>query len=111
MTREQIYEFFSRFDGPEGCSTRSICLLSAVHLRIRDANGSLTWECPGDRSKTLSRNILDKMRIKVKEQIRFLSLLDMYEGSCECEILCGILEEEEGVKKFADDYLGEKDPS
>ena len=35
MTREQIYEFFSRFDGPEGCSTRSICLLSAVHLRIR----------------------------------------------------------------------------
>jgi hypothetical protein len=111
MTREQIYEFFLRFDGPEGCSTRSICLLSAVHLKIRDPNGSLTWECPGDRSKTLSRQILDKMEIKVKEQIRFLSLLDMYEGSCECEILCNILEEEEGVKKFADDYLGVKDPN
>jgi hypothetical protein len=51
------------------------------------------------------------MEIKVKEQIRFLSLLDMYEGSCECEILCSILEEEEGVKKFADDYLGEKGPN
>jgi hypothetical protein len=51
------------------------------------------------------------MEIKVKEQIRFLSLLDMYEGSCECEILCNILEEEEGVKKFADDYLGVKDPN
>ena len=111
MTREQIYEFFSRFDGPEGCSTRSICMLSAIHLKIRDANGSLTWECPGDRSKTLSRQILDKMGIKVKEQIRFLSLLDMYEGSCECEILCNILEEEGGVKNFADDYLGVKSPN
>jgi len=86
-------------------------MLSAIHLKIRDANGSLTWECPGDRSKTLSRQILDKMGIKVKEQIRFLSLLDMYEGSCECEILCNILEEEGGVKNFADDYLGVKSPN
>jgi hypothetical protein len=108
MTREQIYEFFSRFDGPEGCSTRSICMLSSVHLRVRDANGSMTWECPGDRSKTLSRQILTSMGIKVKEQIRFLTLLDMYEGDCECEILCNILEEKEGVKNFADDYLGVK---
>jgi hypothetical protein len=51
------------------------------------------------------------MGIKVKEQIRFLSLIDMYEGSCECEILCSILEEEEGIKNFADDYLGVKYPN
>ena len=108
MTREQIYEFFSRFDGPEGCSTRSICMLSAVHLKIRDADGALAWECPGDRSKTLSRQILNAMGIKVKEQIRFLTLLDLYEGDCECEILCNILEEAGGVKKFADDFLGLK---
>jgi hypothetical protein len=108
MTREQILEFFSRVDGPEGYSTRSICLLTAIRLKIREANGALSWECPGDRSKTLSRQILDKMGIKVKEQIRFLSLLDMYEGSCECEILSSILEEEEGIKNFADDYLGVK---
>jgi hypothetical protein len=73
MTREQILEFFSRVDGPEGYSTRSICLLTAIRLKIREANGSLSWECPGDRSKTLSRKILDQMGIKVKEQIRFLS--------------------------------------
>jgi hypothetical protein len=108
MTREQIYEFFSRFDGPEGCSTRSICMVSAVHLKVRDADGSMEWECPGDRSKTLSRQILDQMKIKTKEQIRFLSLLDLYEGKCECEIICNILEEEGGVKNFADDFLGVK---
>jgi len=111
MTREQIYEFFSRFDGPEGCGTRSTCMLSAIRLKIREANGSLTWECPGDRSKTLSRQILTKMGIKLKEQIRFLTLLDLYEGSCECEILAGILEEEGGVGKFADDYMGTKNPN
>ena len=111
MTREQIYEFFSRFDGPEGCSTRSVCLLTAVSLKIRETNGALSWECPGDRSKTLSRQILDKMGIKVKEQIRFLSLLDTYEGSCECEILSFILEEEGGIRNFADDYLGVKHPN
>jgi hypothetical protein len=66
----------------------------------------MEWACPGDRSKTLSRQILDEMRIKVKQQIRFLSLLDLYEGKCECEIICNILEEEEGVRMFADDYLG-----
>jgi len=49
--------------------------------------------------------ILDEMRIKVKQQIRFLSLLDLYEGKCECEIICNILEEEEG-KNVADDYWG-----
>jgi len=111
MTRQQIYEFFSRFDGPEGCSTRSICMLSAIHLKIRDTNGSLTWECPGDRSWTLSRQILDKMGVRGNEQIRFLSLLDLYEGSCECEILCNILEEEGGVKNFTDDFLGVKSPN
>ena len=108
MTREQIYEFFSRVDGPEGHGTRSICLVTAISLKIREANGSLSWECPGDRAKTISRQILDKMGIKVKEKIRFLSLLDTYDGSCECEILSSILEEKEGIKNFADDYLGVK---
>lgn len=108
MTREQIYEFFSRVDGPEGYGTRSICLVTAISLKIREANGSLSWECPGDSSKTISRQILDKMGIKVKEKIRFLSLLDTYEGGCECEILSSILEEKEGIKNFADDYLGVK---
>jgi len=83
-------------------------MMSAVHLKVRDADGSMEWECPGDRSKTLSRQILDQMKIKIKEQIRFLSLLDLYEGKCECEIICNILEENGGVKSFADDYLGVK---
>jgi hypothetical protein len=105
MTREQIYEFFSRFDGPEGCSTRSICLLTAIRLNIKDANGSFSWTCPGDRSKTLSREILSRMGIMGQDQKRFLAFLDMYEGGCECETLSNILEGEEGVKSFAEDFL------
>ena len=108
MTREQIYEFFSRFDGPEGCSTRSICLLTAIRLNIKDANGSFSWACPGDRSKTLSREILNRMGINGQDQKRFLAFLDMYEGGCECETLSNILEDEDGVKDFADEFLANR---
>jgi len=105
MTRDQIYEFFSRFDGPEGCSLRSICLLAAIRLNNQGANGSFSWACPGDRSQTLSRQILNRMGIIAQDQKRFLAILEMYEGSCECEVLSNILEDGEGVKDFADDFL------
>jgi hypothetical protein len=107
MTREQIYEFFSRFDGPEGCSTRTICLLTAIRLNImKNGGGPFSWTCPGDRSKILSREILNRMGIPKQDQKRFLAVLDLYEGTCECETLSNILEEEDGVKNFADDFLG-----
>jgi hypothetical protein len=108
MTRGQIYEFFSRFDGPEGCSTRSICLLTAIRLNVKDAHGSFSWECPGDRSKTLSRQILTHMGVLGQDQKRFLALIDLYEGRCECESLSSILEEEDGVRDFADEFLAMK---
>jgi hypothetical protein len=83
MTKEQIYDFFARFDGPDGCSTRSICLLMSLSPQMKKGEGVLTWQCPGDQSKTLSRSILRSMGIPEKEQAYFLSFLETYEGSCE----------------------------
>jgi hypothetical protein len=106
MTKDQILDFFARFDGPEGCSTRSICLLKSLSPEMRNVEGSFSWQCPGDRSKHLSRAILRNMGIPAKEQDYFLSFLETYEGSCECEILSNLLAEKDGVKGFASDYLG-----
>jgi len=106
MTKEQIFDFFARFDGPEGCGTRSICLVKSLSPEMKSVAGSFSWQCPGDRSKHLSRAILKGMGISDKEQDYFLSFLDAYEGDCECEILSNLLAEKDGVNSFAADYLG-----
>ncbi len=106
MTKDQIYDFFARFDGPDGCITRSICLLMSLTPEGKKGEGPFSWQCPGDQSKHLSRSILKKMGIPEKEQDYFLSFLGTYEGSCECEILSNLLAETDGVKSFAADYLG-----
>ena len=106
MTRDQIYDFFARFDGPDGCSTRGICLLMSLSRPSHNGDGPLSWQCPGDRSKTLSRAILKSMGIPEKEQAYFLSFLETYQGDCECEILYNLVSEKDGIKDFAVDYLG-----
>jgi len=51
---EQIYEFFSRFDGPRDAAREAFCMLSAF-ISKSEALMALWSGLPGNRSKTLSR--------------------------------------------------------
>lgn len=73
LNEEQLYEFFEKLDGPEGCNF----------------NGD-NWECNSDYRR--ARKILMYMGIDLAIQKKFLKLCDILGGGCDCEIMLNIFE-------------------
>jgi len=77
ITKEQLEEFFSRLEGPEGCDFKE----------DPDPKKKFTWKCKGGTDKTFAKKILKEMKIDPDVQIDLLCRCDMHGGHCDCEIL------------------------
>lgn len=75
---EQWEDLFVRLEGPDGCNFRE------------GPNGD-TWDCKGGTDLTFTKAILGEM-VDEAERDRVLSVIDVFGGHCDCEVVFNVQE-------------------
>lgn len=76
---EQWEDLFMRLEGPDGCNFRE------------GPNGG-TWDCKGGTDLTFTKAFLEEMLDDQAERDRVLSVIDVFGGHCDCEVVFNVQE-------------------
>lgn len=76
---EQWEFFFDTLSGPYGCN-------------FKDGPNGMTWVCKGGSDLTFTKEILEEMLDDEVERARILSVIDVFGGHCDCEVVFNVQE-------------------